>query len=131
MALFIQDYFHLLSAIIGALCVYESHILLKAKDFWMLDRRLLWTTSIELIWVIVCCFGLFSWTLTGWKTMSCLIFLVNYIFACVYTWLLFRKINIGDPEFAKSFRIPRWYLEYYFSFGAIYCLTNAALFLVK
>lgn len=127
MSAFIQEYFHLLSALIGALCVYEANILLKDKDYWIFDKRLLWTTSIEFVWLIICCLGIFSWNFSGWKMMSCLIFLINYVFACMYTWILFRKVDSSDPEFAKNFRIPRWYLEYYFSFGAVYALANFLL----
>lgn len=112
----------------GALCVYEAKILLKANDYWIFDKRLLWTTSLEFAWLIVCCLGLLGWNLSGWKIISCLIFLVNYLVACAYTWLIFRGADFTDPNFAKDFRIPRWYLEYYFSFGAIYSVVNLALF---
>jgi hypothetical protein len=128
MSAFIQEYFHLLSALMGALCVYEAKILLKANDYWIFDKRLLWTTSLEFAWLIVCCLGLLGWNLSGWKIISCLIFLVNYLVACAYTWLIFRGADFTDPNFAKDFRIPRWYLEYYFSFGAIYSVVNLVLF---
>lgn len=121
----IREYFHLLGAVIGALCVYEANIILKAKGSWIRDKRLLWSTTIEFVWLVVVCLGLFSWDLTGWKALSCLIFLVNYLIACVYTWHLFRGINI---ETLDQFTLPRWYLEYYFSFGVVYSLANLALF---
>ena len=121
------DYFHLFAALVGALCLYEANIIMRANGSWIRDKRLIWSTSIELIWLIVVCLGLFSWDYTGWKALSCLIFLVNYLVACVYTWYLFRKI--GNIESLDDFNLPRWYLDYYFSFGAIYALGNLAVFL--
>lgn len=121
----IQEYFYLLGALIGALCVFEANILLKTKTSWFRDKRLLWSTTIEFAWLIIVCLGLFSWDLTGWKALSCLAFLVNYLVACIYTWYLFRGVNI---ESLDDFKLPRWYLEYYFSFGVVYAIANLALF---
>jgi len=129
MSEWIGQYFHLLCAIIGVLCAYEANLILRAKGAWILDKHLLWTTSIEFIWVIICCLGIFSWGLTGWKLFTGLIFLVNYLFAGIYTGYLFRGANLSDPSFFENFQIPRWYLEYYFSFGLIYSITNFILFL--
>lgn len=120
-----QDYFHIFAALVGALCVYEADIILKASDSWFRDKRLLWSTSIEFVWLVIVCLGLFSWNLTDWKALSCLIFLVNYLVACVYTWFLFRGVAIENLD---QLKLPRWYLEYYFSFGVVYAIANLALF---
>lgn len=124
MSTFIQEYFYLLAACMGALCVYEAKLLLKTQDFIVLDKRLLWSTSIEFFWFVICLIGIFSWELSDWKLVSCLLFIINYLFACVYTWYLFRQIDYTQENFLNQFRIPRWYLEYYFSFGALYGLMN-------
>lgn len=121
-----QDYFHVFAALVGALCVYEANIILKASGSWFRDKRLLWSTSIEFVWLVVVCLGLFSWDFTGWKALSCLIFLVNYLVACIYTWYLFRGVTIESLE---QLVLPRWYLEYYFSFGVVYAIANLVLFL--
>jgi hypothetical protein len=121
----IQEYFHLFAALTGALCAYEAQLILKIERAWINDKRLLWSTTFEFVWLIITCLGLFSWNFTGVKAFACLIFLVNYLVACVYTFFLIRS---SDLEALEQFQLPRWYLEYYFSFGVIYFLANIFLF---
>lgn len=121
----IQEYFHLFAALTGALCAYEANIILRAEGSWINDKRLLWSTTLEFAWLIVVCLGLFSWNFNGVKAFVCLIFLVNYLVACLYTFYLIRG---SDIESLENFQLPRWYLEYYFSFGVIYFLANIFLF---
>jgi hypothetical protein len=123
------EYFHLLASLVGIICLYEARLLLKVNELWLLDKRLIWSTSIELIWFVICLIGLFIWDLTPWKMLVCLLFIVNYLFSCVYTWYLLRKTDFTDPSAIVGFRIPRWFLEYHFSFGFIYALINLILFL--
>lgn len=123
----LQDYFHLLATLIGVICVFEANILLKPREFWFLDKRLLWSTTIEFVWVIVCFIAVFG-DLSRGKMFAALIFIVNYLFVCVYTFFLMRKLDLTDPTALAKWIIPKWLLEYHFSFGFIYALFNLVLF---
>jgi hypothetical protein len=124
------DYFHLLAALIGVVCAYEANLLLKAHELWLLDKRLLWSTAIEFIWFIFCLIAIFRWDLSHWQTLASLLFIVSYLLSCIYTGYLIKRIDLSDPTAISGFRIPRWFLEYHFSFGFIYSLINLIFFVI-
>ncbi len=124
------EYFHLLAAFIGVVCVYEANLLLKAHELWLLDKRLLWSTGIECVWLIFCLIAVFRWDLSHWQILVSLLFIVNYLFSCIYTGYLMSKVNLSDPSAISGFRIPGWFLEYHFSFGFIYALINLMFFVI-
>jgi hypothetical protein len=123
----LSEYFHLLATLIGIICVIEANILLKAGQSWFLDKRLLWSTTIEFVWLIICFIAVFS-DLSRGHILASLIFIVNYFFVCIYTFYLMRGLDLTDPTALTRWSIPKWLLEYYFSFGFIYALLNLALF---